>query len=111
MYRHMMAVALALVISLPSARAGDFGGNQSELIRNLLPTVVNITVRKEVSDTSSSVNAGATTGQSADSKTFVGSGFVIDASGTILTNYHVLVNAFDISVTLHDGSALSGTML
>jgi serine protease Do len=111
MHRHLIAAALALVISLPSARAGDFGGNQSELIRKLLPTVVNITVRKEVTDSPSSVNAGATTGQSADSKTFVGSGFVIDPAGVILTNYHVLENAFDISVTLFDGSILSGTMM
>ncbi len=111
MYRNLIAAALALVIFLPSARAGDFGGNQSELIRSLLPTVVNITVRKEVTDTGSSVNAGATTRQSDDSKTFVGSGFVIDPAGSIVTNYHVLENAFEISVTLYDGSVLPGTML
>jgi len=112
MHRDLIAAALALVIFLPSARAVDFGGNQSELIRSLLPTVVNITVRKEVvTDSTSAVNAGATTGQSADSKTFVGSGFVIDPAGAILTNYHVLENAFDISVTLFDGSVLPGTMM
>jgi serine protease Do len=111
MHRHLIAAVLALVVFLPSARAGDFGGNQSELIRNLLPTVVNITVRKEVTEPTSSVNAGATTGQNADSKTFVGSGFVIDPTGTIVTNYHVVENAFDISVTLSDGSVLPGTMM
>jgi len=111
MYRNLIAAAIALVMFLPSARAGDFGGNQSELIRSLLPTVVNITVRKEAMGASSSVNAGATTGQNADSKTFVGSGFVIDPAGAIITNYHVLENAFEISVTLHDGSVLPGTMM
>jgi serine protease Do len=111
MYRNLIAAALALVMFLPAARAGDLSGNQSELIRSLLPTVVNITVRKEVLDTPSSVNAGATTGQSADTKTYVGSGFVIDPAGSIVTNYHVLENAFDISVTLYDGSVLPGKML
>ena len=33
----------------------------------------------------------------------VGSGFIIDTNGTILTNYHVVGNADKISVTLADG--------
>jgi serine protease Do len=112
MHRVLAVTALALAISLPAAHAGDFGGNQSELIRSLLPTVVNITVRKEVTDTAGSVNAGASTGQDPDnSRTFVGSGFVIDPSGAIVTNYHVVEGAFDIAVTLSDGSVLPGSMM
>ena len=33
----------------------------------------------------------------------VGSGFIIDSKGTILTNYHVVNNAQKVSVTLSDG--------
>jgi serine protease Do len=112
MHRILVATALVLAVSMPSVRAGDFGGNQSELIRSLLPTVVNITVRKEVADTAGSASAGASAGQDADnSRTFVGSGFVIDPSGVLVTNYHVVEGAFDIAVTLSDGSVLPGTMM
>jgi serine protease Do len=37
-------------------------------------------------------------------QTGVGSGFIIDSNGTILTNYHVVGDAEKISVTLSDGS-------
>ncbi len=37
-----------------------------------------------------------------------GSGFVIDAAGFILTNFHVIENADRITVTLADGRALKG---
>jgi serine protease Do len=111
MPRILVAAALFVAIAIPSARAGDAAGNQAELIQSLLPTVVNVTVRKEVTASSPSVNAGASTGQNADrSRTYVGSGFVIDPSGVIVTNYHVVEEAYDISVTLFDGSVLPGTM-
>jgi serine protease Do len=42
-------------------------------------------------------------------KGYVGSGFVIDPSGLIVTNYHVVENAFQITVTTSDGSILPGT--
>ena len=42
--------------------------------------------------------ATASTG-SDDTKSYVGSGFVIDPSGTIVTNYHVVADAFEIVVT------------
>ena len=39
-----------------------------------------------------------------------GSGVVIDASGMILTNYHVISGADELFVRLHDGSGLSATV-
>jgi len=40
-----------------------------------------------------------------------GSGFVIDPAGLIITNYHVVEDAFEITVMLSDGSLLPGKML
>lgn len=40
-----------------------------------------------------------------------GSGFVIDNEGHILTNYHVVDNATEVTVTLHDGTELDASVL
>ena len=41
----------------------------------------------------------------------VGSGFVIDSNGTILTNYHVIGEAEKISVTLSDGKSYDAKVI
>ncbi len=41
----------------------------------------------------------------------IGSGFVYDANGYILTNYHVISGASAISVTLADGRTFDGTVV
>ncbi len=43
--------------------------------------------------------------------TGVGSGFVFDASGLILTNHHVVEGSDQITVTFKDGSELPGTIV
>ena len=107
-------VMAAFTVALP-VRADDIAGNKSELIRSVLPTVVNITVRKEepvnaaAPDSADAAVPAADTGPNI--KTFVGSGFVIDPSGLIVTNYHVVQDAFEITVTFSDGTALSGKTL
>jgi S1-C subfamily serine protease len=40
-----------------------------------------------------------------------GSGFVVDANGLIMTNYHVVANARTISVRFYDGSVREATVL
>ena len=120
--RIVSIVALMLLVwpaALP-ARADDIGANKSELIRSLLPTVVNVSVRKDepatpapppVNASTSSANAAPTPNVSRSIKNYVGSGFVIDASGLIVTNYHVVENAFEITIMFSDGSRLAGTTL
>jgi len=41
----------------------------------------------------------------------VGSGFIIDSNGTILTNYHVVGNAQKINVTLSDGKSYEAKVI
>src|ERR1700723_1835594 len=81
----VVAFAMALAGAAAPALAEELNGNSSELIARLLPSVVNVTARKEVAQDTRSTNAAASGG---NAKTFVGSGFVIDAAGLIVTNYH-----------------------
>lgn len=41
----------------------------------------------------------------------LGSGFVIDSSGIVVTNNHVIDGADEITVTLHDGTMLKATLI
>jgi serine protease Do len=109
---HLLAAAvIALAFSGPGAFAEDATASRSELIRSLLPTVVNIAVRKDVVTKVNTASAAASSGSSGEVKAYVGSGFVIDPSGLIVTNYHVVENAFEITVTLSDGTLLRGKLV
>jgi serine protease Do len=110
--RDLLAVALVtLTCSAPVALAEDATASRSEMIRNLLPTVVNIAVRKDVVTKVNTASASSSSGGSGEVKAYVGSGFIIDPSGVIVTNYHVVENAFEITVTLSDGTLLPGKVL
>jgi serine protease Do len=98
------------------AIADDLGPNKAELIHGLLPTVVNISVRREEVPPAptSAATVGATVPTNDASpivKGYVGSGFIIDPTGLVVTNYHVVENAFEITVTLSDGTRLAGKTL
>jgi serine protease Do len=41
----------------------------------------------------------------------LGSGFIVDASGIVVTNYHVIDGADEISITLHDGLTLKANLI
>jgi serine protease Do len=104
-----LAIALPLGLAPTAARADDMMLSESNVVRNLLPTVVNITAHAEVADTTpSSVNANGTshasdTSQSFQVQTSYGSGFVIDPSGLIATNWHVINGSYEVFVTFSNG--------
>ncbi len=107
-----IAAVMAAMLLCPTAFAvaAQLGASRSDLIRSLLPTVVNIAVRKEVP--SEPQMASASFGSANEiPKSFVGSGFIIDPSGLIVTNYHVVEGAYEISVTLSDGTVMPGKLL
>jgi len=104
--RPAIVVGLFLAALLaPTARAQEMQFNQAQLVRSLLPTVVNITAHSEVSAKTATMTAAARqSNPSFEIKTAVGSGFVVDPSGVIATNWHVVDGAYEIFVTFSDGS-------
>jgi serine protease Do len=101
-----LAVGLLLAVLLaPVARAQEMQFNQAKLVRSLLPTVVNITAHSETSAKTATMSASARQSKpSFEIKTAAGSGFVVDPSGVIATNWHVVDGAYEIFVTFSDGA-------
>lgn len=100
--RRLSAVLAAAILLLGAivpgvARAGDpMGFSWGPIARAVVPAVVNITslvIRKH----------GKKSGLG-EREEFVGSGFIVDPAGYIVTNKHVIAGAFRITVTLHDGT-------
>ncbi|GAB4472263.1 MAG: trypsin-like peptidase domain-containing protein [Anaerolineae bacterium] len=69
-----------------------------DIYQRISPAVVNIDVSAEFQD------AGLADFGS-------GSGFIIDAEGHVVTNYHVIQDADEVRVTLHDGTVLIADVL
>jgi serine protease Do len=100
-----LAVILAvgfLAATSGSALARGAPESFADLAERLTPAVVNISSSQRI--------RGAATGElDALQKKFsrqpvsLGSGFIIDASGIVVTNNHVIDNADEITVKLHDG--------
>jgi serine protease Do len=104
---------IAMVLS-GAARADELGADRSETIRRLLPSVVSISVKKfqiVTAGAPAQSPASAMTNPGSSIRYYVGSGFVIDPSGLILTNYHVVEDAFEVSVKFLDGTTLEGSTL
>jgi serine protease Do len=115
----LSAAAITILMAWTAAApalAQNPSASQSELIRGLLPTVVNIAVKKNeppAADVAAAAADASTpaTDPGSNIKSYVGSGFVIDPSGLVVTNYHVVEDAFEITVTFSDGDRLPGKML
>ena len=83
--------------------------NQAAVIRSLLPAVVNITSFVGSASPTAATNAASPSGDApAHPNTILGSGFVIEPNGVILTNYHVVQGAYAIHVLLSDGTVAAG---
>jgi serine protease Do len=89
--------------------ASDPGIDLSDLAPRLLPAVVNISTRQLIEPTAG--KQGQVQQQSPSTRQSLGSGFIIDPSGIIVTNNHVIANAYDITVTLQDNQELKATLI
>lgn len=109
--RSGLIVAAALLSLAVSAQAGSPPPTDIvPLVARLLPSVVNIsTVRVETP--THDANEAAMTEVTGKRRKSLGSGFIIDPSGIIVTNKHVIEGATDIHVTLHDDTVLSAEIM
>ena len=106
----LLAIALAAALASRLAAAQQTTDlNPSALIRSLLPTVVNITAA-----VAANTQTGAGPVANADvphAPPVHGSGFVIDPSGLIATNDHVIERAYQIKVTFSDGRTMPAKLV
>ncbi len=105
------AGALAFAV-VGAAEAAPRGAPDSfaDLAERLTPAVVNISSAQRV-------NGGRTSGELEPLQrkfgrpaVSLGSGFIIDPSGIVVTNNHVIDNADEITVTLNDGRDFKATV-
>jgi len=102
-----LLLATALTATPPGVSgAQEMSFSQAQLVRRLLPTVVNITARAEITPAPEPdmASAASRTAAAPQVRVNAGSGFVIDNSGQIATNWHVVVGAYEIVVTFFDGT-------
>jgi serine protease Do len=115
----MSALVLAACVLLLTPKPADaqqmqmMEPGQAEVIRGLLPTVVNITSYVGATSSSGTSTAGASNSANTAEQvtTEKGSGLIIDPSGVILTNHHVIAGAYDIRVMFSDGQRAPGRVL
>jgi len=102
-------LGLGAAIMPAPARAAGVLVDVSDLVPHLLPAVVNISTRQLVDP--GPATDGKVSTQSVRTRQSLGSGFIIDPSGVIVTNNHVIANAYDITVTLQDNQELKATLV
>jgi serine protease Do len=118
-----MLVAIAPMAIGPQALAASAQACYSrDVVARALPAIVNITVVKVVSgdgeNSDSAESSDSSTGSNDPAHpaaehfaTFVGSGVIVDPSGIIITNKHVIKDAALIRVTFKDRTQVSAQLI
>ena len=82
----------------------------ADIVAKVLPSVVNISIQS-AGERVKIDGAGNDTSYATYVVALVGAGSIMDPSGIIVTNKHVINNAYEITVTLQDGSAFKAQLL
>jgi serine protease Do len=111
-----LGLTLAIVTAPGTSQATLPPPGLADLVETLMPGVVSITSKTLVSpDTSAMTAAGNLPGgmntPEPTSHTQVGSGFVVDPDGIIVSNNHVIDGAYDITATFHDGTVAKAEVI
>ena len=110
----------SFLFSTTSAFAQNGYPSFADLAEKLLPTVVNISTIQQtekldvpLADDVDGEEAAALLGTSSENekRQALGSGFIIDEEGYIITNYHVIENASSINVVLFDNTEVEADII
>ncbi|MGE5477574.1 MAG: DegQ family serine endoprotease [Bacteroidales bacterium] len=123
-------VAIAMLLHSFAASAREAPAGFSDLAERLLPAVVNISTTQTVKNPErvpempqfppgspfeeffkEFFDRQMRQDQAPRRATSLGSGFIIDAGGYVVTNNHVIADADEITVTLHDDSVYKATLV
>ncbi len=113
---------LAALLAAASAQARSAPDSFADLAERLLPAVVNVSTTQQIREEDLSqqeldeffrdfFDRQRRGDEGPRRATSLGSGFIIDASGYIVTNNHVIEGADEITVKLHDNTELKATLV
>ena len=107
--RAILLVLGAVTMAAAPAAAKDANSlpAMADLVAKLLPTVVSVASSRAVPSGSTNGGSSAASGD----RRISGSGFIVDPSGLILTNKHVIAGAAHLTVTLQDGTTYRATLV
>jgi serine protease Do len=117
-----MLAALAFLLASQAAWARSAPESFADLADSLLPAVVNVSTTQTVKTDSMSGSEELDdffnefmNRQGRENKprrmTSLGSGFIIDPAGYVVTNNHVIADADEVTVLLHDDTELKATII
>jgi serine protease Do len=117
----LLALALALIAGLKMASARSAPESFADLAEKALPAVVNVSTTQMVSPDSQIQDLDDMFREFLDRQngdkpkprkaTSLGSGFIIDPAGYIVTNNHVIDGAEEITVITHDNEELKAKLV
>jgi serine protease Do len=109
-WRILLAATVAVCWFVTPATKPPEPESFAGLVKKVLPSVVNISVKGK--------GQGPSTGETGETVSYaphivdiVGSGSIVDSTGLIVTNRHVIENAYEIIVTLQDGTVTNARLL
>jgi serine protease Do len=120
-----LAMLVAALLTAAAAHARSAPDSFADLADRLLPAVVNVSTTQKAEKDSGSGNGGDEDLDQFFKDFFdkqnrpaqprramsLGSGFIIDPAGYIVTNNHVIADAEEIKVRLHDDTELKATVV
>ncbi len=111
MTRRLLPAILAAVClgTAPAAFASE-RDSFADIIDKVMPSVVNISV-KGMGEMPMMDKEAKNVSYAPHIVDIVGSGSIVDPSGIIVTNRHVIDNAYEISVTFQDGTSANARLL
>jgi S1-C subfamily serine protease len=101
------AIGFALIAHSSPAKAEQ---ELIDLVAKVMPSVVNIEIEAKGQRVKLE-QSGGDLEYATYVVEYVGAGSIVDPSGLIITNRHVIKDAYDIDVTLSDGATYKGQLL